>query len=250
MAKSPADVKVSVLMPVYNRQDYVAQAIDSIHRQTHTNFEFIIFDDGSSDETPKIIKKWAKKDNRIRIVTSPKNVGIVAGRNALLDECKTQYACWQDSDDISNIHRITRQVRKALEGFEIVYTQWVPFNARIPVYTEAVRRPPKERNTAFPSGFFDASKAPQFEAKWRNNKFPTTVSGEDALWFRTFKRAGARYTTLPSLLYYYRRHGQRVTDWKKNPELNKDWYKRMCNSVPKDQVVEKDSKDGPGKSKS
>lgn len=92
--------KVSVVMPVYNRADLVERAINTILLQTFQDFEFVIVDDGSTDKTPDILKKYAQKDSRIRIVTNPKNCGVACARNRGNDVAKGKYIVVMDSDDV------------------------------------------------------------------------------------------------------------------------------------------------------
>ena len=98
--KPQHEPKVSVVMPVYNRSDLVERAINTILYQTFQDFEFIIVDDGSTDATPDILKKYAKQDPRVRIITNPKNCGIACARNRGNDAAKGKYIVVMDSDDI------------------------------------------------------------------------------------------------------------------------------------------------------
>ena len=100
---------VSVLMPVYNVERYLKEAIESVLHQTMTQFEFIIIDDGSSDSSKKIIAEYEKKDCRIKFF-SRQNRGIVATRNELLVLAKAKYFAIMDSDDISYPNRLKEQL--------------------------------------------------------------------------------------------------------------------------------------------
>ncbi len=101
---------VSVVMPVYNSEKYVAEAIESILNQTYKNFEFIIVNDASTDNSLEIIKKYAKKDKRIKIITNPVNYYISKTRNVGIKLAKGKYIITHDSDDISLPTRIEEQV--------------------------------------------------------------------------------------------------------------------------------------------
>ena len=103
--------RVSVLMPAYNSEKYVGAAIESILNQTFTDFEFIIINDGSTDSTAKIVRDYAKRDNRIKFIDNKKNRGIAKIRNQLLDVANGTYIAFQDSDDISLADRLEKQVR-------------------------------------------------------------------------------------------------------------------------------------------
>jgi len=103
-------LSVSVLMPVYNSALFLAEAIDSILNQTLTNFELIIIDDGSQDNSLKIIKKYAEVDSRIRYL-SRDNKGISSTRNQLVAMAQASYIAWMDSDDISLPQRLDVQFK-------------------------------------------------------------------------------------------------------------------------------------------
>lgn len=96
-------------MPAYNADKYIGEAIESILHQTFTDFEFIIIDDGSKDNTWRIMEEYSKKDKRITIVKNEKNLGIAETRNKLISLSKSSYIVWQDSDDISMPYRIEHQ---------------------------------------------------------------------------------------------------------------------------------------------
>lgn len=101
---------ISVLMPVYNSEDYLKQAIESILNQTFTNFEFLIFDDGSTDKSKEIILKYAEKDSRIIFFLSPENQGYTKHLNKGLEIAKGKYIARMDSDDICLPNRLQMQV--------------------------------------------------------------------------------------------------------------------------------------------
>jgi len=102
------NVPVSVIMPVFNGERFLRQAIESILQQTHADFEFIIVDDGSTDATPSILASY--RDGRIRILVNPANVGITPSLNAAIAASAGSYICRMDADDISSPERIEKQV--------------------------------------------------------------------------------------------------------------------------------------------
>lgn len=103
--------KVSVLMPAYNSEKYISEAIESILNQTYKDFEFIIINDGSTDKTANIIKEYAGKDKRIKFINHKKNTGISKTRNDLLKMAKGEYLAYLDSDDIAINTRLKKQVK-------------------------------------------------------------------------------------------------------------------------------------------
>jgi len=101
--------KITVLMSVYNGEEYLKKAIESILNQTFVDFEFLIIDDGSTDETAKILKGYKNKDKRIKIVTNKKNIGLTKSLNKGLKLARGKYIARMDADDISNFQRLEKQ---------------------------------------------------------------------------------------------------------------------------------------------
>jgi glycosyltransferase involved in cell wall biosynthesis len=102
--------KVSVLMAAYNVAAYIDEAIEAIRAQTFSDFEMIVIDDGSTDDTAARIEPHAKADGRIRLVRQA-NAGIPATRNKLVELARGEYLAVVDSDDVSTPTRLEQQAR-------------------------------------------------------------------------------------------------------------------------------------------
>ncbi|SFL47026.1 Glycosyl transferase family 2 [Desulfomicrobium norvegicum] len=100
--------KVSVLMPVYNGEKYIAQAINSVLTQSFRDFELLVFDDGSTDKSAEIIASY--RDRRVRYLAHPINLGLSEARNRAIEASSGEYLAWLDSDDVSLSQRLLRQV--------------------------------------------------------------------------------------------------------------------------------------------
>lgn len=100
--------KVSIIMPVYNNQDYIKEAIDSVISQTFKDWELIIIDDASSDHTADIIKTY--KDKRIIFLKNDRNEGVTASLNKGLKRATGEFVARIDSDDICMPDRFELQV--------------------------------------------------------------------------------------------------------------------------------------------
>ncbi len=99
---------ISVLMPVYNTESFISQAIESILNQSFSDFELIIVDDGSTDNSLAIAKQYESLDSRIKIY-SQTNQGISKTRNYLVSLASSEYLAWMDSDDVSMPLRLGKQ---------------------------------------------------------------------------------------------------------------------------------------------
>lgn len=102
--------KVSVLIPAYNAEPYIKAAIDSILGQTYQDFELIVVDDCSTDDTYNIISQYVARDSRITAFRNEHNQGIAKNRNKLLGFATGEYIIWQEADDISLPQRIEHQL--------------------------------------------------------------------------------------------------------------------------------------------
>lgn len=107
MEASVANPKLSVLLPVYNAADYLKQAVDSLLAQTFTDFEIIAIDDGSTDDSLKVLKSY--DDPRLKI-TSRQNKRLIATLNEALGLARGEYVARMDADDESLPRRFERQV--------------------------------------------------------------------------------------------------------------------------------------------
>ncbi len=101
--------RISIVMPVYNREEYLKDAIDSILNQTFFDFEFLIIDDGSTDNSKNIIKEYQKSDNRIKCYFFNKNIGYAKRLNFGIKKSIGEYIARMDADDISLPNRLKLQ---------------------------------------------------------------------------------------------------------------------------------------------
>lgn len=97
---------VTIVVPVYNGEQYISECINSIINQDYTNLEIIVIDDGSQDGSKSILEDFARKDDRIRVIIQ-ENAGVSVARNAALDIMKGEYLCLVDQDDCISPNYIT-----------------------------------------------------------------------------------------------------------------------------------------------
>ena len=103
------NVKVTVIMPIYNVAPYLDKCITSVLQQTYRNFELFLIDDGSTDDSPQIIDKYAKKDKRV-IAVHQINSGVDAARNVGLERGNGKYVAFIDSDDWYHVEYLEKMV--------------------------------------------------------------------------------------------------------------------------------------------
>ena len=123
---------ISVVMPVYNGEPYLREAIESILNQTYSDFEFIIINDGSTDNSWHVIKEYAEKDPRIVPITQ-ENIGLTKSLNNGIQMAKGKYIARQDADDISLCNRLQTQIPWSEDkGFDLCCSRtWLMKEGRV-----------------------------------------------------------------------------------------------------------------------
>lgn len=111
--------KLSIVMSVYNQEKFLSKSIESILNQSYTNFEFIIYNDGSNDNSEKIINYYLKKDNRISYYKHD-NIGLTKTLNKAISKSTTDYIVRQDADDLSNKNRILKQMNEFKKNDKLI----------------------------------------------------------------------------------------------------------------------------------
>ena len=126
--------KLSVIIPVYNVEEYLAGCLDSVIAQTYENLEIICVDDGSTDNSPAILRQYADRDARIRIITQ-KNMGQSVARNAGLAAATSEYIAFIDSDDTLHPETYMRAIAQMAPDID-----WVQFGIRVVGDSDAERQ--------------------------------------------------------------------------------------------------------------
>ncbi|MCD9574705.1 glycosyltransferase family 2 protein [Flavobacterium soyae] len=102
---------VSILTPTYNTEKFIRATIESVQNQTYQNWEMILVDDASTDETAKIISDFADKDSRIKLFKLPKNSGNGFARNVALEKASGKYIAFLDADDLWFTNKLEKQLQ-------------------------------------------------------------------------------------------------------------------------------------------
>lgn len=116
--------KLSVIMPVYNTEKFLWEAIESILNQSFKDFEFIIIDDFSTDWSYKILQEYEKTDERIKLFQNKENMWISFTRNKLIELSNTNYIASQDSDDISELNRLELSYNFLEKNLDYAVVAW------------------------------------------------------------------------------------------------------------------------------
>lgn len=120
---------VSIIMPSYNTADYIAESIQSVLEQSYTDWELIVVDDCSTDNTDEVIKPYLT-DGRIKYFKNEKNSGAAVSRNHALREAKGKWIAFLDSDDLWMPDKLEKQIRyMEMNGYHFSYTNYSEINA-------------------------------------------------------------------------------------------------------------------------
>lgn len=104
------DGLVSIITPAYNAAAYIAETIESVLAQTYTNWEMLIVNDCSKDNTAEIVQSYAAKDKRIKLINLKQNSGAAIARNTAIQNAKGRYIAFLDSDDLWKKEKLQKQI--------------------------------------------------------------------------------------------------------------------------------------------
>lgn len=201
---------ISVVMPVYNALPFLDDSVNSILTQTFSNFEFVIFDDASTDGSAQRLRHWAARDNRIKLHESKTRLGLCGSSNAVVTHARAPIVARMDADDVAHPDRLRRQ-------WQIIETQpEVAVVGTLCVGIDANGREVRPRDRwrlLRRSGYIPF---PHGSAMFRREVFDLvggyddTPGGEDQQLFSKMATQG-RVVTLPDVLYSYRYHTNNAT---------------------------------------
>jgi glycosyltransferase involved in cell wall biosynthesis len=118
---------VTIIVPVYNKEEYLQECLDSIRNQTLDNIEIICIDDGSTDGSLRILEKNARDDYRIKIISHKKNKGIIHARKSGLVAASGEFTSFVDADDLASAH----MCQSLYEAAEMKKADFIQCNAKI-----------------------------------------------------------------------------------------------------------------------
>lgn len=214
---------VTIIIPVYNTEKYLADCIDSVIGQTYKNIQIIIVDDGSTDKSAEICDRYEKEDRRITVVHT-KNEGQASARNRALEMAEGQYIAFADSDDVLNRNYIEYMLKLAnVYGADLVQCNHVKFwdtdndknhgnkkgddinayisEAEIFTNTEALEQFAYQRRfTPSPWGKLFAIEL------WKDKRFPTNMGYEDYAVMYTILGSAKKLVYSNASIYFYRIH--------------------------------------------
>ncbi|SFA98259.1 Glycosyl transferase family 2 [Amycolatopsis marina] len=210
--------RLSIGLPVYNGAEYLAEALDALLGQSFRDFELIISDNASTDETESICRRYAEEDSRIRYIRLPKNIGAAPNHNFVFTEAKGEYFKWASHDDLYGRELLRRCVETLDADPEVVLAHsWnaiidntgavtEPFDYSMA--TDSPHAPERFRSLLFAPGgddFYGVIRADALRRVAPHDSYhhaDRTIVAEIAL--------HGRFHQVPELLYFRRDHPTRA----------------------------------------
>lgn len=219
---------VSIVIPAYNRENYIIESLESIVHQTYRDIEIIVIDDGSTDNTSKVVYEYIKKitaidssfQERVTLLTLPRNVGYAGALTIGMFMTKGEFIALQDSDDISHLERIERQVQHLrnnpkidlvgtlYQGFKDGHfdtkekpSSWIRFG-------EEIKKSYKKNGHCICHGTVLLRGHVFDKLGGYTRKYSKAI---DVEWLSKCVLNGVRSDNIPEVLYYYRRHSQQMS---------------------------------------
>ncbi len=233
---------VSIILPTYNGEKYIKKSIESCLNQTFQNFELIIVDDCSTDDTPKIIQKFAKQDSRIKIITNAKNRKLPESLNIGFQSSSGKYLTWTSDDNIYKEDAIEVMISELeFRNCNFVYTDMdiIDENDLVIKYSRSMQNlgNPSElpiyntvgacflytREVYDTIGDYDAKK--ELVEDWD-------------YWFKIYLIF--KIVHIPKSLYMYREHSENLTSTRKKEQYYKiisfinESCNKFCDFIPDD----------------
>lgn len=197
---------VCVIMPAYNAGPYIAEAIASVRAQTVKDWELLVIDDGSRDDTTRIVTQLAREDPRIRLLVNEENMGVAKTRNRGLELCRGKYVALLDSDDYWKPQLLEKMLARAEQtGADMIYCSYeiVDLEGKT-LCNDFIVPPTTSFDESIVRSVITCSTVLLTGKLAAENRFPTNLYHEDiALWFQLL-RDGAKAAGVTEVLAAYR----------------------------------------------
>lgn len=224
---------ISIVTPAFNADNYICETIESVQRQSLKDWELIIVDDCSTDNTYVIANCYAEKDPRIKVIKAPKNGGVAAARNIGLDNANGDYIAFVDSDDLWKPEKLEKQLAfMKKKGCVLSYTDFQKFNTSDGSLGKVMRCPKKMRannilkNTAIGclTVMVDKKQSGEFRMP------PLNHTEDNCTWYHILKNTGQTAYNVGEVLSLYRDGNASMTK-NKGKSAKQQWetYRRYFN---------------------
>lgn len=196
---------VSVITPLYNSEEFIADTIESVIAQTYQDWEMIIVDDHSTDNGPQIVENYVKRDDRIKLVTLAQNSGAAVARNKAIEQARGRYLAFLDSDDLWKPEKLMRQLEFMKRNkyiFSFTNYQYMTEDGKL--INKIIKSPEKlSYNKALYTNYVGCLTAIYDTKDIGKHYMPLIRKRQDyAYWLKLLKKVGNGYGLNENLAYY------------------------------------------------
>lgn len=206
--------KVSIILPVYNGEENIAKAIESVLCQTYKNIELIIVNDCSTDGTAEIVERYAASDDRIKVIDNPVNLKLPKSLNIGFSYARGEYFTWTSDDNLYRENAIERMVISMEEdaSIDMVYANYMRINAEGDVIGISKLAMPEALRLGNVIGacFLYTRTIAEIVGEYDNSLF---LAEDYDYWIRIFRVGKIR--RIDEVLYYYRQHDKSLSATKR-----------------------------------
>lgn len=196
---------ISVIMPAYNAEKYIEAAVQSVRSQTYTNWELLILDDCSTDDTAKIAGTFAEMDSRICLLRNSQNVGVARTKNRGIEVAAGQWVAFLDSDDVWHKEKLEKQLAVvSCTDADIVCCSYSLMNENAGHLSDFIVPETTSYNDMLKESVLSCSTVPLRRSILMQHRFSAAYYHEDyALWLELL-RSGYRAAASRQVLADYR----------------------------------------------
>ncbi|GAL65294.1 glycosyltransferase family 2 protein [Jejuia pallidilutea] len=197
---------VSIITPVYNVENQILQCVNSVNQQTYKNWEHILVDDFSQDNTIETLKNLASKDKRIKVISLGKNSGAGFARNIGIKNANGRYIAFLDSDDYWANNKLEKQIAfMQLNNYPFTYSRYFEFDNESGDLITLVKAPPKVTyKMLLINGGYIGCLTVVYDTVFFGKKYmPEIRKRQDwALWLKMLKDIDCAYGVMEPLAFY------------------------------------------------
>lgn len=226
------DNKISIITPVYKCENLIGETIKSVIAQTYQNWEMILVDDCSPDNSVAIIKKYAEKDNRIKYIKLEENSGAAIARNKALKESTGRFIAYLDADDLWKKEKLEKQVKFMLDNnYAFTCTDYEKIDENGKSLNKVIRIPRKVDYNLFLRNTIIQTVGVMVDIKLTGKellKMPNIRRRQDAATWCQLLKNGFDCYEMPESLSYYRVVSNSLSSNKfKAIKMNWYWYRKI-----------------------
>ena len=221
--------KVSIIVPMYNAEKFIGKTIESVLAQTYQNWEMLIMNDVSTDNSLAIVSMYAKKDERIKIVNTEKNVGVVKGRNFLIDLASGKYIAFLDADDYWHNEKLEKKIKFMKEkNASISCTEYTRVKENEEKINDVIIKEEISYNDMLKNNYLGCLTVIYDAKKIGKRYFKELEKNEDyVLWLEIVKDVNTIYGLKENLAYYRVLDNSRSSNKVKTAKVRWEIYRKI-----------------------